>query len=122
MKYRYHWLFKLTALVLAMVSCAALVLGGIGLVTEELDYYENVRRGQLHREVDSFCERAARAVFDHYAWKDTGIEPKLFERFFRWGADVDAVDELEYDFYYKISDTKTEAVLERTLPAGMDWD
>ena len=122
MKYRYHWLFKLTALVLAVISGGLLVLGGAGLVMGELDYYENNRRGQLYREVDSFCERAARAVFDHYAWKDTGIEPKLFERFFRWGADVDAVDELGYDFYYKISDTKTEAVLERTLPAGMDWE
>ena len=122
MKYRYHWLFKLLALVLAAISGAVLVLGAVGLVMGDLGYYDNVRRGQLYTDVNHFCRRAADAVFDRYAWNGTGIEPKLFERFFRWGADVDAVDDLEHDFYYIIRDARNETVLESNCPAGLQWD
>ena len=104
MKYRYHWTFKLLALVLAAVSGAVLILGCAGLILEDLGYYERSRRSQQYQTVDNYCAQAANAVFDRFAWKDTGIEPKLFERFFRWGADVDAVDSLEYDFCYTIWD------------------
>ncbi|MBP3660858.1 MAG: HAMP domain-containing histidine kinase [Oscillospiraceae bacterium] len=122
MKYRYHWLFKLLALVLAAVSGAAALLGCSGLVLDDLGYYERSRRSQLFNQVDGFCYHAANAVFDNYAWRDTGIEPKLFERFFRWGADVDAVEELEYPFYYQIRNTKNGELLENTCPAGLEWD
>jgi len=122
MKYRYHWLFKLLALVLAAISGAVLVLGAVGLVMGDLGYYDNVRRGQLYADVNHFCQRASDAVFDRYAWNGTGIEPKLFERFFRWGADVDAVDDLEHDFYYIIRDARNETVLDSNCPAGLQWD
>ena len=102
MKYRYHWSFKLLALVLAVISGAALILGCAGLILDDLGYYERSRLEQQYRELDIYCSRAANAVFDRFAWRDTGIEPKLFERFFRWGADVDAVDSLQHDFGYTI--------------------
>ena len=122
MKYRYHWSFKLLALVLAAVSGAVLLVSSMGLILGELGYYERARQSQLLREVDGFCHYASEAVFDNYAWKESGIEPKLFERFFRWGADVDAVEELEYPFYYQIRNTKNSELLENTCPAGLEWD
>ena len=121
MKYRYHWLFKLLALVLAAVSGGVLILGCAGLVLHDLGYYESCRQGQMHSNVYAFTERAGRAVFDRFAWEGTGIEPKLFERFFRWGADVDAVESLEHDFYYTIRDTESNVILEGNLPGEMDY-
>ena len=122
MKYRYHWSFKLLALVLAAVSGAVLLVSSMGLILGELGYYERSRQSQLLREVDGFCHYAAETVFDNYAWKESGIEPKLFERFFRWGADVDAVDSLEHEFYYQIHSEKTGELLENTLPAKLEID
>ena len=122
MKYRYHWSFKLLALVLAAVSGAVLLVSSMGLILGELGYYERSQQSQLLREVDGFCHYAAEAVFDNYAWKESGIEPKLFERFFRWGADVDAVDSLEHEFYYQIRHGKTGELLENTLPAKLEID
>ena len=122
MKYRYHWSFKLLALVLAAVSGAVLLVSSMGLILGELGYYERARQSQLLREVDGFCHYASEAVFDNYAWKESGIEPKLFERFFRWGADVNAVDNLEHEFYYQIRHGKTGELLENTLPAKLEID
>ena len=124
MKYHNHWMFKLLALVLAFVSGAVLILGAAGLVMEHTDFYEDVRLGQLYSNVGNYCDYAAEAVFDNFAWKDTGIEPKLFERFFRWGADVDAVDSLEHPFYYSIRDTRTGEQMESNISAGLErgWD
>ena len=122
MRYRYHWLFKLLALVLAVISGAVLVLGAVGLVMGDLGYYDNARQSQLYTDVHSYCRRAAEAVFDRWAWKDTGIEPKLFERFFRWGADVDAVEKLEHEFYYIIRDARNQTILDSNCPAGLDWN
>ena len=124
MRYRYHWSFKLLALLLSVISGAVLLLGCAGLLLDDLGYYEDVRHGQLYSEVNMFCDRAARAVFDRFAWRDTGIEPKLFERFFRWGADVDAVDSLEHPFYYSIRDTRTGELMESNISAGLErgWD
>ncbi len=122
MRYRYHWTFKLLALILAVISGAAIVLGCSGLILDDLGYYERRRQSQLYNNVEGFCRQAAEAVFDRFAWKDTGIEPKLFERFFRWGADVDAVDELEHDFYYEIRSDKTGEVLDVNCPAGLEWE
>ena len=121
MKYRYHWIFKLLALVLAAVSGAVLMLGFAGLVLDDLGYYERSRRSQQYRDVDNYCAQAADAVLDHFAWKDTSIEPKLFERFFRWGADVDAVDSLEYDFGYTIRDAQSGQILDGST-VGQDWE
>ena len=120
MKYRYHWSFKLLALVLAVISGAVMILGAAGLVLDDLGFYENVRQGQLHREVWEFSSQAAEAVFDNFAWKNTGIEPKLFERFFRWGADVDAVESLEHDFFYTIRDERNGQMLDGNYVGG-DW-
>ena len=120
MKYRYHWLFKLLALMMAFVSGAVLVLGAAGLLMAETSFYEDSRRGAMYSQAGSYCDRAAEAVFDHFAWKDTGIEPRFFERFFRWGADVDALNTLEYDFYYTIRDAKGN-VVESDRPADLDW-
>ena len=120
MKYRYHWLFKLLALVLAMVSGAALVLGCAGLVLDDLGWYESRRQDQTYSQVWQFSNQAAQAVFDNFAWKDTGIAPKLFERFFRWGADVDAVDSLEHDFYYTIRSSNGE-ILDGSFAGDRDW-
>ena len=75
MKYRYHWLFKLLALVLAVISGAVLALGGVGLVLGDLGYYENARRSQFYTEVNRYSQKAAEAVFDRFAWEGTGIEP-----------------------------------------------
>ena len=121
MKYQNHWLFKLLALVLAIVSGVVLVLGAAGLVMEHTDFYEDVRLGQLYNNVGSYCGRAAEAVFDNFAWRDTGIEPKLFERFFRWGADVDAVDKLEYGFYHSIRNVKTGQTLTDNTGGVPEW-
>ena len=121
MKYQNHWLFKLLALVLAIVSGAVLVLGAAGLVMEHTDFYEDVRLGQLYNNVGSYCGRAAEAVFDNFAWRDTGIEPKLFERFFRWGADVDAVDKLEYGFYHSIRNVKNGQTLVDNTGGVPEW-
>ena len=121
MKYQNHWLFKLLALVLAIVSGAVLVLGAAGLVMEHTDFYEDVRLGQLYSNVGSYCGRAAEAVFDNFAWRDTGIEPKLFERFFRWGADVDAVNELEYGFYHSIRNVKNGQTLVDNTGGVPEW-
>ena len=68
MRYRYHWLFKLLALVLAAVSGAAALIGCSGLILDDLGYYERSRRSQLFNQVDGFCYHAANAVFDNYAW------------------------------------------------------
>ena len=119
MKYRYHWLFKLTALLLAVISGAVLVLGSAGLLLEDLGWYEDARRSQEYSEAHDFCSQASRAVFDNFAWKDTGIDPKLFSRFFRWGADVDALEEIEQDFYYTVR-SHTGEVLESNQPAGLE--
>ena len=121
MKYHNHWLFKLLALLMAFLSGAALVLGAAGLVMEHTDFYEDVRLGQLYNNVGSYCGRAAEAVFDNFAWKDTGIEPKLFARFFRWGADVDAVDKLEYGFYHSIRNVKTGQTLTDNTGGVPEW-
>ena len=121
MKYRYHWLFKLTALVLAMASGAVLMLGCAGLVLGDLGWYESCRRNQANSEVWNFSHRAAQAVFDNFAWKDTGIEPELFERFFRWGADVDAVNELEYGFYHSIRNVKNGQTLVDNTGGVPEW-
>ena len=121
MKYRYHWLFKLLALVMAMISGAVLILGCAGLVLQDLGYYENQRRSQMYSDVIAFCSRASRAVFDRFAWEGTGIEPKLFERFFRWGADVDAVEELEYDFFYTIRTADGSKILAGTVPGNAEF-
>ena len=120
MRYRYHWFFKLTALILAIISGAVLLVSCTGLVLDRWDLYERERQGQLYSNVHSFANQAARAVFDRFAWQDTGIEPKLFERFFRWGADVDAVDSLEYDFLYAIRSEKNGELLEGDSFSGMD--
>ena len=91
MKYRYHWSFKLLALVLAVVSGAVLVVGAAGMAVRELGLYEQTKDSRYYSEAEDYCWTASEAVFDRFAWKDTGIEPKLFARFFRWGADVDAI-------------------------------
>ena len=122
MKYRYHWLFKLLALVLAAVSGAVLILGSAGLLLDDLGYYEDRRQSQSYSEVWQYSHRAAKAVFDNFAWKDTGIEPKLFERFFRWGADVDAVDGLEQDFHYIIRSRNGGEILDGTFAGNIDWE
>ncbi len=119
MRYRYHWTFKLLALILAVISGAVLLVSCSGLILGELGYYERSRQNQLYSSVRSYCHHAAEAVFDNFAWKDTGIEPKLFERFFRWGADVDAVDSLEYDFFYTIRDGHGQ-ILDGNYVSG-DW-
>ena len=121
MKYRYHWLFKLLALVLAAVSGGVLVLGCAGLILQDLGYYESRRRGQLNSDTSSYCYRAARAVFDRFAWEGTGIEPMLFERFFRWGADVDAIDSMNQNFFYTIRDVESGQPLESTDPGNLTW-
>lgn len=121
MKYRYHWLFKLTAMALAVVSGAALMLGAAGLLMADSGLYEGERRGQFYSRISGYCYSAAEAVFDRFAWQDTGIEPKLFERFFRWGADVDAAQELEYDFCYIIRDSEG-TVVDSNCSAGIGWD
>ena len=121
MKYRYHWSFKLLALVLAAVSGAVLLLSSCGLILGELGYYERSRQSQLYSDMYAYCHQAATAVFDNFVWKDTGIEPKLFERFFRWGADVDAIDELEYDFYYEVRTANGAKLLDSNCPAGLNW-
>ena len=121
MKYRYHWMFKLMALVLAIVSGAVLVLGAAGMVLGPGGYYADRRQGQLYQNVEHYCYRAAGAAIDRFAWKDTGIEPMLFERFFRWDADVDAVEKLEYDFYYIIRDSGGN-VVESNCPADLEGD
>ena len=122
MKYRYHWSFKLLALLLAVLSGAALVLGAAGLVLGELGYYEQSHNGYLYRWAEGYCHTAADAVFDHFAWEGTGIEPKLFERFFRWGADVDAVDSLDYDYYYTIRRDHNAELVDTTHSGDMDAD
>ena len=122
MKYQNHWLFKLLALVLAIVSGVVLVLGASGLVMEHTSFYEDVRLGQLYNNVSAYCGRAAEAVFDRFAWQGTGIEPKLFERFFRWGADVDAVDKLEYGFYHSIRNVKTGQTLTDNTGGVPEWE
>ena len=120
MKYRYHWSFKLLALVLAVISGAALALGCAGLILDDLGYYERSRLNQQYHELDIYCSRAANAVFDRFAWRDTGIEPKLFERFFRWGADVDAVDSLQHDFGYTIRSVNDNGVILDGNPSAED--
>ena len=124
MKYHNHWMFKLLALLLAFLSGAVLILGAAGLVLTRTSWYADVQRGRLYNNVSSYCDHAANAVFDNFAWRDTGIEPKLFERFFRWGADVDAVDTLEHPFYYSIRDTRTGEQMESNVSAGLErgWD
>ena len=121
MKYRYHWTLKLLSMVLALISGAALILGCGGLILDDLHYYERSRRRQQSQVVDTYCVRAANAVFDRFAWKDTGIEPMLFERFFRWGADVDAVDSLQYDFGYTIRSVNNNSQILDGSAAGDDW-
>ena len=91
MKYRYHWSFKLLAFVLAVLSGAVLAVGSACLILNETERYKQVQENVLHTNAEWFCEEAADAVFDRFAWEGTGIEQKLFERFFRWGADVDAI-------------------------------
>ena len=122
MKYRYHWSFKLLALLLAVLSGAALILGAAGLVLGELGYYEDSHRGYLYRWAEGYCHTAADAVFDHFAWEGTGIEPKLFERFFRWGADVDAVDSLDYDYYYTIRRDHNAELVDTNHSGEMEAD
>ena len=122
MRYRYHWLFKLLALVLAVISGAVLVLGAAGLVLSESSYYEDIRRSQHYDDLRNFCDRASEAVFDRFAWEGTDIDPKLFSRFFRWGADVTAIDQLEQDFYYTVRGDKTGEVFDSNLPAGAECD
>ena len=102
MKYRYHWSFKLLALLLAVLSGAVLAVGTVCMVVRETEMYRWSQESMIYSNLEAFCERAADAVFDRFAWEGTDIEPKLFERFFRWGADVDAVDSLEHEFYYSI--------------------
>ena len=121
MKYRYHWLFKLLALVLAMVSGAALVLGATGLILDQMGYYELVRHTAQFDNINSYCDQAAGAVFDRFAWKDTDIEPKLFERFFRWGADVDAVEGLAYEFCYAIYEDGEKLALEANYSGEQEF-
>ena len=122
MRYRYHWLFKLLALVLAVISGAVLVLGAAGLLLSESDYYEDIRRSQHYDDLRNFCDRASEAVFDRFAWEGTEIDPKLFGRFFRWGADVTAIDQLEQDFYYTVRGDKTGEVFQSNLPAETEFD
>ena len=121
MRYRYHWTFKLLALILAVVSGAMIILGCAGLALSDWDWYERERQGQLYSNVSAYCSLASEAIFDYFAWKDTGIEPKLFERFFRWGADVDLAAELEHDFYYSIRSVKNGTLVDGYIPSGMDW-
>ena len=120
MRYRYHWLFKLLALVLAVISGAVLVLGAVGLLLGEGGYYRRVRHNFVYQEATKFCSQAEKAVFDRFAWEGTDIDPKLFSRFFRWGADVDAVEELEYGFYYEIFDDYEGKLLESNKPPALD--
>ena len=102
MKIRYHWSFKLLSFMLAVLSGAVLAVGSTCLILNETERYKQVRENVLHTNAEWFCEEAADAVFDRFAWEGTGIEPKLFERFFRWGADVDALDSITQDFHYAI--------------------
>ena len=102
MKIRYHWSFKLLAFVLAVLSGAVLAVGSACLIVKETEMYKWAQDSVLYDNAEWFCEEAADAVFDRFAWEGTGIEPKLFERFFRWGADVDAMESLEHEFHYAI--------------------
>ena len=110
MKYRYHWSFKLLALLLAVVSGAVLVVGAAGMAVRELGLYEQTKDSRYYSVAEDYCWTASEAVFDRFAWKDTGIEPKLFARFFRWGADVDAVDSLEHEFHYNIRSYRSHQI------------
>ena len=102
MKYRYHWSFKLLALLLAVLSGAVLAVGTVCMVVRETEMYRWSQESMIYSNLEAFCEISADAVFDRFAWEGTDIEPKLFERFFRWGADVDAVEGLEHEFQYAI--------------------
>ena len=119
MKYRYHWSFKLLALLLAAISGAALILGAAGLAVRELGLYEQTKNSRYYNEAENYCTIAAEAVFDRFAWTGTAIETKIFERFFRWGADVDAVKRLEHLFCYTIRNERNNRLMEEY---GMDRD
>ena len=122
MKYRYHWSFKLLALLLAFVSGAVLVVGAAGMAVRELGLYEQTKDSFAYDEAEEYCRVVSEAVFDRFAWKDTGIEPKLFARFFRWGADVDAVDSLGYDYYYTIRRDHNAELVDTNYSGEMDAD
>ncbi len=121
MRYRYHWFFKLLALILAIAAGATIMLGCAGLILDDLGYYQRNRESQLYRNVSSFSHQAADAVFDRFAWEGTDIEPRFFERFFHWGADVDAVDHLPYDFYYEIRSQKTGELVAGNCRQQLEW-
>ena len=121
MKYRYHWSFKLLALLLAIVSGAVLVVGAAGMAVRELGLYEQTKDSRYYSVAEDYCWTASEAVFDRFAWKDTGIEPKLFERFFRWGADVDAVDSLEHEFYYSIRSYRSHQIVDSNYNGNREF-
>ncbi len=118
-----HWLLKFLALLLAMVSGAALVLGGaLWLIREPVNLYEQVVQDQRYSNLYGFSSRASQAVLDRYAWEASGVEAKLYERFFHWGGDVDALEALEYEFYYTIEDDESGKPLASTLPENTNCD
>ncbi len=112
-----HWLLKLTAFLLAMACGAAMVLGGAGwLLGEPMNLYDRVREDRRYSTLYSFCHQAGTAVFDRFAWEQSGVDKALYERFFHWGGDVDAVEELEYDFYYDIQSSANGKLLATNRP------
>ncbi len=111
-----HWLLKLLALVLAMVSGGALVLGGVGWLLEEpVNLYDRLLDDYRYSNLYNFSNRASRALVDRYAWEASGVDAKLYERFFHWGSDVDAAEELEYEFHYTIENDESGKPIVSTL-------
>ncbi len=115
-----HWLLKLIALLLAAVSGAALVLGFVGwLAMEPVDLIGRVQEDYNWQRLHGYLNEAGRAVFDRHAWIQSGVDKDLYERFIHWGGDVDAVEDLGYDFYYEIYSSSAGQVVESNIPANV---
>ena len=78
-----HWFFKFLAIVLAILSGASLILGGLGLVFgEPVGMYENVRRSILSGGVWDYATNAASKYMAEYALTQTDLSRENYVNFF----------------------------------------
>lgn len=106
-----HWSFKALCLILAVLSGAVLVLGGLGIgLSREVGLAELARDMDRRQEFYQQAHWLAESLAGHYAMEHSGLSEADFREFV---GDVPALPK-DAEFDYEIQDSG-DRVLESTL-------
>ena len=106
-----HWFFKFLAIVLAILSGASLILGGLGmLLGEPLNLYLMQRENILESRRWSIAENAGSTYLDRYVLSQSELSAENYMKYYGGYA---VENELEYTLDYRILDAKGNVLAER---------